>query len=76
MSIPRSIPGLNDQVINLIKHKAWSLIGNIGFTKSDRDDIEQELALDLIRRLHRFDSDRSQLATFAAHILDKKIASI
>lgn len=76
MGIPRDIPGLSSQVINLIKHKAWSLIGTIGFTISDRDDLEQELALDLLKRLPKFDPDRAQLITFITRILDNKIASI
>lgn len=76
MGIPRNIPGLNSQTINLIKHKAWGLIGTIGFTASDRDDIEQELAIDILRRLPKFDPERAQLATFIARIIDNKIASI
>lgn len=76
MGIPRNIPGLNDQIINLIKHKAWSLVGTIGFTISDRDDLEQELVLDLIKRLPKFDPNRAQLMTFVARIIDNKIASM
>lgn len=76
MGIPRHIPGLSAQAINLIKHKAWTLIGTIGFTISDRDDLEQELALDILRRLPKFDPERAQLMTFIARIIDNKIASI
>jgi RNA polymerase sigma-70 factor, ECF subfamily len=76
MGIPRDIPGLNTQTINLIKHKAWGLIGTIGFTASDRDDIEQELAIDVLRRLPRYNPERAQLATFIVRIIDNKIASI
>ena len=76
MGIPREVPGLSAQTINLIKHKAWSLIGTIGFTWSDRDDLEQELVLDILRRLPRFDPERAQLMTFVVRVLDNKIASI
>lgn len=76
MGIPRNIPGLSAQTINLIKHKAWTLIGTIGFTISDREDLEQELALDILRRLPKFDPERAQLMTFIARIIDNKIASI
>lgn len=76
MGIPRHIPGLSAQTINLIKHKAWTLIGTIGFTISDRDDIEQELAIDILRRLPKFDPQRAQLMTFITRVIDNKIASI
>ncbi len=76
MGIPREVPGLSAQTINLIKHKAFSLIGTVGFTWSDRDDLEQELVLDVLRRLPRYDPERAQLITFVAHLLDNKIATI
>ena len=76
MGIPRNIPGLNSQTINLIKHKAWGLIGSVGFTWSDRDDLEQELVIDILQRLPKFDPDRAQLATFIVRLVDNKIASM
>lgn len=76
MGIPREVPGLSAQTINLIKHKAWSLIGTVGFTWSDRDDLEQELVLDILRRLPRFDPERAQLMTFIVRVVDNKIASM
>ncbi|MCL5103670.1 MAG: RNA polymerase subunit sigma-24 [Armatimonadetes bacterium] len=76
MGIPRGFGGLDAQMINLIKHKAWGLVGTIGFTISDRDDIEQELALHLIKCLPRFDSERGRPMTFVARVLDNKIATM
>jgi len=76
MGIPREVPGLSAQAINFIKHKAWTLMGTVGFTYSDRDDLEQELLIDLLRRLPRFDPERAQFMTFVVRVVDNKIASI
>jgi len=45
---------LEDYAVQLIRHKAWQLVGRAGFTKDDREDIEQDLKLDLLRRLSKF----------------------
>jgi len=40
----------DDYTTWLIKFKASKLVGNCGFTISDREDLEQELALTLLQR--------------------------
>ena len=76
MGIPREVPGLSAQAINFIKHKAYALIDTVGFTYSDRDDLEHELLLDLLQRLPRFNPERAQFMTFVVRVVDNKIASI
>ena len=61
---------------NLIKYKARRLVGRAGFVRSDQEDIEQELRLDLLRRLSNFDPNKATLNTFADRVVEHKIASI
>lgn len=60
----------------LIRHKARQLIGRYGFVSDDRKDIEQELALDLLRRLSKFNPELASQNTFIARVVDHKIASM
>ncbi len=52
--------GIDPYAIRLIKYKARTLVGKAGFTASDREDLEQELILDLLHRLPRYDRNRAQ----------------
>ena len=49
MGFENRYDGIDDYAVRLIKHKARQLIGSAGFTESDRDDLEQDLMLDLLR---------------------------
>jgi RNA polymerase sigma-70 factor (ECF subfamily) len=68
--------GIDNYAVRLIKNKARQLIGLAGFTESDREDIEQEMLLDLLRRLPKFDPRRAQRSTFIARIIEHKIATL
>jgi len=70
------IDRLGEYAARLIRFKAQQLIGKHGFTKSDREDIEQELRADLVGRLRRFDPKRAQRNTFIARVVDHKVATI
>lgn len=60
----------------LVHHKGKQLIGKYGFTKSDLEDVKQELALDLLERLKTFDPTRAQRHTFVAMVVEHRIAAI
>ena len=68
--------GIDPYAVGLIKYKARRLIGQAGFTASDRKDIEQELILDLLRRLPKYDPKRAQHNTFIARVVEHKIATL
>jgi len=68
--------GIDDYAVQLIKYKARQLIGRVGFTESDREDLEQEMILDLLRRLPKFDPKRAGRNTFIARIVEHKVATI
>lgn len=53
--------------------KARMLVGKYGFTSSDRDDIEQELTLDLLQRSPKFDPQRCTARKFVVWVVRKKL---
>jgi len=59
-----------------IHHKARRLIGRFGFTVSDLPDLEQELALDLLKRAAAFDPAKARWSTFLSRCIDHRIADI
>lgn len=61
---------------DLIRSKARTLIGQAGFTSADCDDIEQELALDLLVRLEKFNPKKSRRNTFMARVVDHRAATL
>jgi RNA polymerase sigma-70 factor (ECF subfamily) len=65
---------INLYITKHIRHKAKQLIGKVGFTKSDRADIEGELMLDLISRLPKFDASKATLNAFAKTVVARRIS--
>ena len=51
--------GIDPYAAGLIRFKARQLVGKAGFTASDREDLEQEMILDLLRRLPKYDPKRA-----------------
>ena len=76
MGFDKHDDGVDPYAVTLIKYKARRLIGQAGFTASDRDDLEQELILDLLRRLPKYNPKRAQLNTFIARVVEHKIATL
>lgn len=68
--------GIDEYAARLIRHKAYQLIGTAGFTESDREDLEQEMALDLIMRLPKFDPNKAAHTTFVARVIERKISKL
>lgn len=64
---------LDSFATRLIRRKAKSLIGKFGYTRSDREDLEQELTLDLLKRVPKFDPRRLSQHRFVASIVRNKI---
>ncbi|MCB2141488.1 sigma-70 family RNA polymerase sigma factor [bacterium] len=67
---------LGDYAHNLIRSKARTLIGKAGFTSADCEDIEQELALDLLVRLENYDPKKSKRSTFMTRVVEHRIATL
>lgn len=67
--------GLHPYAINTVRHHARRLARSSGFSPADVEDIEQELMLDMHRRLARFDPSRAGLNTFIARVAMNRVAS-
>jgi len=60
----------------VIKHKACQLARRADFSRSDEEDLAQDMRLHLLRRAHRFDPTRSSYTTFVARVIDSWIATM
>ena len=68
--------GLDDYAVNLIRYKTRRLIGQAGYTRSDREDIEQDLSLHLRQQLPKHDPRKGTLKTYINAVLDNKIRTM
>ncbi len=59
---------------SLIRFKAKQLSRKPGFTKTDQEDLEQELTAQLLARAHLFDPTRASANTFADRVIKSAIA--
>ena len=76
MGVGNSDDGIDPYAAGLIRFKARQLVGKAGFSAWDREDIEQELTLDLLRRLPKYNPKRAQLNTFIARVVEHRLASL
>jgi RNA polymerase sigma-70 factor, ECF subfamily len=67
---------LNDYAQKIIRYKAKQLAGKYGFTRDDHEDLCQEMTLDLLVRLPKFNPGKASLNTFIARVVDRKVANL
>lgn len=67
---------LTDYARNLIKFKARQLSRLRSFSKSDRDDLQQELWLSVAHYADKFDPARASLDTFIDRVVNTAVAMI
>jgi RNA polymerase sigma-70 factor (ECF subfamily) len=67
---------LDDYAKNLIRHKARQMIGKYGLAPDDYNDLRQDMILDLLTRLPKFNPDKAGLNTFVTRLVDRKASSI
>ena len=68
--------GLDDYSVNLIRYKTRRLIGQAGFSRSDQEDVEQDLSLHLRRQLPKHNPRKGTVKTFINTVLDNKIRTM
>jgi RNA polymerase sigma-70 factor (ECF subfamily) len=69
-------PALDDFASRLIRKKARQLVGRAGFTRSDQDDLEQELALKLLKHRAAFDPAQSHWYAFVTTVVERHAATL
>lgn len=67
---------LDEPTETLVRVRVCRLIGRFGFNESDRDDLEQELRLHLLRCRDRFDPSRVAWSTYAGGTVDMHIKEL
>ena len=67
---------LNEYARTCIHHKARQLVGQAGYTEDDVEDIEQDLTLDLLERLPKFDPAKATFNTFVAQVVARKCCNL
>lgn len=60
----------------IIRFKARQLAGKYGFSRDDYEDLCQELILDLLLRLPKFDPGKASLNTFIDRVVNRKVANL
>ena len=68
--------GLDPYAVKLIKHKARRLVGSAGFVEADQPDLEQDLVVDLLQRLPRFNPALAKIETFINRLVEHHVATI
>lgn len=68
--------GFPARTIRRIRFLASKLSRQNAVPGMDREDIEQDLVLDLLQRIGRHDLARASLETFAEHVLDNRVATL
>lgn len=67
---------LDAEVEKAVFHCARSLVGQAGITRSDIEDVEQELRMELLVYLPRFDPKKGKRTTLVARILKHKAVGL
>jgi RNA polymerase sigma-70 factor (ECF subfamily) len=67
---------LDDVAADTIRRKARQLIGKAGFSKSDEEDIRQELTLRLFRQRQRFKPKESSWPSFVKMVIERQAANL
>ena len=76
MELNNRYGGISPRVIRNIRYQAARLARSGALPGMGKDDIEQELMLDLLRRKDRFDPARASFDTFADRVIQHRVASL
>jgi RNA polymerase sigma factor (sigma-70 family) len=66
----------DSQTRELVRRKAGQLARRAGFTAQDRDDLEQDLSVLLLKRWPSFDPNRGTPEAFATIVLNSGVANL
>lgn len=69
-------PRLGRFEYGIVKRKVKQIIGRAGYTRQDKEDLEQELLTRLLQGLKSFDPDVAHRKSFVTAIVERSVASI
>jgi RNA polymerase sigma-70 factor (ECF subfamily) len=76
-SFPRNSYECFDRTVaDYIRIKAEELVGTGPFPKDDKEDIQQEFALEIIKQTEKYDSFKAKKYTFIQRVIENKIANM
>jgi DNA-directed RNA polymerase specialized sigma24 family protein len=64
------------RVQKLIRRKAKDMVGLFGFSKNDREDLEQEFRLEILKQSALYDRTKSSVQTFSDRVIAHRIADL
>lgn len=67
---------ISDYAATLIRYKARMLSRKRAFARNDREDLEHDLWVDLLKRLPKYDPSKATLNTFIARVVERKVVSL
>jgi len=76
MDTDRQNNGFNSYIKRLVEYKAQGLVGKAGYMRGDVEDIKQEMFLDLLKRMRKFDPAKASLSTFADRVVSRKACDL
>ena len=76
MDTNRSIHDFDDFALDMVNIKAAELVGKAGFTADDFEDIRQDMLLDLMERLAKYDPSKSNFKLFVTRVIDRKVQNM
>ena len=69
-------PRLGRFEFGIVKRKVRQIIGRAGYTRQDKEDLEQELLTRLLQGLKSFDPDVAHRKSFVTAIVERAVATI
>ena len=69
-------PIIDQFTARLIRRKAHQLVGRAGFTRSDREDIEQELRLKILKHFSSYDPQQGHRHAFVTAVVERHAANL
>lgn len=68
--------GILQYTIKRIRFKASQMVGKHGFAEDDFDDLRQEMMLDVLERLPKFNSGRADIKIFISTVINNRLATL
>jgi RNA polymerase sigma-70 factor (ECF subfamily) len=75
MAVPAALSEMDAYALACIEYRVRRLIGNYGFTASDRDDLVQQLFLEYLERAGQYNACRSGFKTFVSCLVRNQATS-